>query len=256
MTDVFAPFRYLMNVLIFGDGHVYGQGLSVGQLSYVAWFMKLISRTGRAVSVDAYAHLTLPQTLSALAHLPLNRYDLIIIQPGHDWFGWSTVPVAHDRSTAQLVGRFVLPPLHQPAGRPESVLPPEKNKFLINWAKLLMARVSAGLYPYQLKTPVTDLLASLRPYRHNVLLLTPFPHRNPVCQMRRRYHRTALLREGNRQLFGVFDSQAVVLPREEYFLPGSAAYLNAVSHELLGRALFDFYQSAPAIVTIQSIKPD
>ena len=56
------------------------------------------------------------------------------------------------------------------------------------------------------------------------------------------------------QAFSVFDVNQVVSNRDEFFLDNDSAHLNAVSHELLGRALFDYYQSAPTIVTIQSFR--
>ena len=60
-----------MNVLVIGDEHTYGYGLPGGNLSYIGQFIRQISRAGRAVSVEAYAHLTMAQTIAMLAKLPL-----------------------------------------------------------------------------------------------------------------------------------------------------------------------------------------
>lgn len=97
-----------------------------------------------------------------------------------------------------------------------------------------------------------QLLTMLRPYRHTTLLMTPFPHRTGREQWPCERSRSVLLSRGTDQAFSVFDTRSVVGPRDEYFLTGDEEHLNAVSHELIGRALFDFYQSAPTIVTIQT----
>ena len=55
-------------------------------------------------------------------------------------------------------------------------------------------------------------------------------------------------------MLSLFDTSAVLLPRPEYFLTDDSSVINAISHELLGRSLFAFYQSAPTIVTVQPIR--
>jgi len=106
----------------------------------------------------------------------------------------------------------------------------------------------------RLPATVSAVLQVLRPYRHTVVFMTPMPHQNRIVQRRRTRLRAALLRRSIRQVFSVFDTSQVLLPRPEYFSDGDAPYLNASSHELLGRSLFAFYQSAPTIVTIQPIR--
>lgn len=98
---------------------------------------------------------------------------------------------------------------------------------------------------------LTELLTPLRPFRHTVVLLTPLPHQNRAVRHRRDRFRRLLMRKADRQLFSLFDTSAWLLPRPEYFLDDSSSVLNAVSHELLGRSLYTFYQSAPTIVTVQ-----
>ena len=75
-----------MTILLLGDEHTYGYGLSARQLSYVGHFVRRLSHTGRSVTVDAYAHTTLPESVRLLSRLPLNQYDLIVLQPGPDLF--------------------------------------------------------------------------------------------------------------------------------------------------------------------------
>jgi len=100
----------------------------------------------------------------------------------------------------------------------------------------------------------TALLARLRPFRHTVVLLTPLPHLQWAVRQRRKRLRTLLLREAYRQMFSLFDTSGLLLSRPEYFLDHDPLVLNAISHELLGRSLYAFYQSAPTIVTVQPIR--
>ncbi|GAB3557200.1 SGNH/GDSL hydrolase family protein [Spirosoma fluminis] len=227
-----------MNVLVIGDGHTYGYGLSSGQLSYVGHFSRQMSRPGRAMSVEAYAHLTPAQVLATLDRLPLNQYDLIVLQLEY-WMGQPSM-------------RYLpLPRLGQNATSPKQHWAGRAMQRLREWTTI---GIQALTRPRSRSLFVSTLLKTLRPYRHHVLLLTPLPHRDPVQAWLRRRCRSLLLRKAGDQLFSVFDSSSVLLPHDEYFLPDDATHLNAVSHELLGRALFDFYQSAPTIVTIQAVR--
>lgn len=215
-----------MNVLVIGDEHTYGYGLSEGKLSYLGHFIRQISRAGGAITVEAYAHLTMPQLSSTLAQLPLNRYDLIILQFNCNLFQ----SVNANGLGAQRVAIPIVP--YQ--------------------LKVLGTMLLSMVWPPYGLTGIKALLNQLRPYRHNVLLLTPLPHRGLIRRWLQKRSRTVLLNEADKQVFSVFDSEQVIRPREEYFLPDDPEHLSAVSHELLGRELFDFYQSAPTIITIQS----
>jgi len=236
-----------MNVLVIGDEHTYGYGLSGGKLSYVGHFIRQISRTGRAVSVEAYAHLTMAQVLSTLAQLPLNRYDLIILQLDQ------TLIQPAGSALDKAAGSFspMLPYL------PERVQPPKQMSWWNRFKSIGYGLLSVGQLAFSRSPRVlSTLLKQLRPYRHSVLLLTPLPHREPLNRWLRKRCRAALLYEADEQLFSIFDADAVIRPQEEYFLTDDNEHLNAISHELLGRSLYDFYQSAPTIVTIQTIRPE
>lgn len=230
-----------MNVLVIGDEHTYGYGLSEGNLSYIGHFIRHISRAGQAVSVEAYAHLTMAQTSAILAQLPLNRYDLIILQLDHTLIQATTpqdslglpmpifpAPLSYSRQTANWKGSDHLHMI--------------RNSLL------------SFILPSRATSSIAMLLEQLRPYRHNVLLLTPFSQLEPIRHWLRKRSRAVLLREADKRLVSVFDTDSVIRSREEYFLPNDKEHLNAVSHELLGRSLFDFYQSAPTIVTIQAFR--
>ncbi|AUD00693.1 SGNH/GDSL hydrolase family protein [Spirosoma pollinicola] len=230
-----------MKVLVIGDEHTYGYGLSGGNLSYIGHFIRQISRAGRAVSVEAYAHLTMAQTIATLAQLPLNRYDLIILQLDYTLIQTAASPFLY--SSGVTVPVF---PNSASLSRPS----------LSSRMKALGAGLLSLVRTPRDLTSISILLNQLRPYRHNVLLLTPFSHREPLSRWLRNRSRAVLLQEADRRLVSVFDTDSVIRPREEYFLPNDKEHLNAISHELLGRSLFDFYQSAPTIVTIQAFRKD
>ena len=230
-----------MNILILGDSHTYGLGLPAGQLSYVGHFIRQISRTGRAVSVDAYAHQTMEQVQTTLLRLPLNRYDLILLQvnPNHK-------PIKSMAPADLLPANWLSSPQRTQQPKPSGLARYHRLNAVINFFT-----INRSGWFTEPDTVVIPLLDVLRPYRHNVLLITPFACLNPVRHRMGRRMRTVLLHEAGRQLFSVFDSDSVVLPREEYFLTETADQLNGVGHELIGLALYDFYQSAPTIVTVQ-----
>lgn len=232
-----------MKVLVIGDEHTYGYGLSGGKLSYLGHFIRQVSRAGQEISIEAYAHLTMPQLASTLAQLPLNRYDLIILQFNHSLLQ----PANVGSLTTQ---RIVTPVLPYPLALPKVTTRPKFRERFNAFKTVLLSLIWP---PYGL-TGISALLKQLRPYRHNVLLLTPLPRQAWINRWLQKRSRTILLKEADKQLFSVFDSDLVIRPREEYFLPDDPEHLSPVSHELLGRVLFDFYQSAPTIVTIQSVR--
>jgi hypothetical protein len=148
----------------------------------------------------------------------------------------------------------LLPILSQPAGVRNK--PAERvgllkrvNAIGKTWFDLAASVFSTVNCPGQL----AQLLNLLRPYRHTVILMTPFPCRSSLEQWMRARSRSVLLEEGFSQGFSVFDTKTIIHPRDEYFLTDDNEHLNAISHELIGHALFDFYQSAPTIVTVQTI---
>ncbi len=231
-----------MNVLVIGDEHTYGYGLSEGKLSFIGHFIRQIRLTGQAVSVDVYAHLTMAQVASTLAQLPLNRYDLIILQLDQ----LLIQPIKRDRASTTGLAVPALPYslINQPGGG---------RKTVFTGLKALGTLVRSFVKPAH-TMPMSELLKQLRPYQHNVLIVTPLPHRDRLTRWLRLRVRALLLREAEKQTISVFDANTVIRPKEEYFLPNDVDHLSAVSHELLGRSLFDFYLSAPTIITIQTTR--
>ena len=249
-TDGYAPLCRVMKILLVGDSHIYGYGLSVGQLGYPGHLIRQLSRTGRSVTIEAYVHLTVSEMTTMLARLPLNQYDLILLQLGPDIIQRG-IP---DSSYTEAMVSPLLPILSQPAGVRNK--PAERvgllkrvNAIGKTWFDLAASVFSTVNCPGQL----AQLLNLLRPYRHTVILMTPFPCRSSLEQWMRARSRSVLLEEGPTQGFSVFDTKNIVQPRDEYFLTDDNEHLNAISHELISHALFDFYQSAPTIVTVQTI---
>lgn len=237
-----------MNILLLGDEHAYGYGLSGRQLSYMAHFVRQLSRTGRSVAVEAYSHLTMRESTTLLARLPLHQYDLIILQLGPDLIERRLPALYRTDARKPVVKEPVLfPGKAAPAGWLKQTGRIAKKLFNLAASAVPLLNCPGGL---------VSLLALLRPHRHNVLLMTPFPSEIWLDQWTREQSRLVLVEQGRSQLFSVFDTSNVVQPRDEFFLPDSREHLNGISHELIGRALFDFYQSAPTIVTVQSINPN
>ncbi len=90
-----------------------------------------------------------------------------------------------------------------------------------------------------------QMLVPLRAHRHRTLLLTPFLHQ---CRVQNRLIDRAIARLielGEQTGLTVFDTGRLLGVGDEYFLPHDPARLNAVSHELIGSWLYDFYEQQP-----------
>lgn len=233
-----------MNVLVIGDEHTYGFGLSVGSLSYIGHFIRQIRLAGQPVLVESYAHLAMPQLSSTLAQLPLSRYDLIVLQLDPAILQLTTLD-------ADAIPCLTTPVLPYCSDREKHFRVDRQS--VSTAAHDISTLLRSFVLPFH-KMALSVILQQLRPYRHNVMILTPFPRQERLNQWTRQRSRTLLLEKAEEQLFSVFDTNSVIRPREEYYLPNDRTHLNAVSHELIGRALFDFYLSAPTIVTVQTIR--
>lgn len=108
---------------------------------------------------------------------------------------------------------------------------------------------------FTLRARLARALTALRPHRSRVVLLTPFPHRGLVAGWYRQLTGALWRRAARRAGYSVFDTGAVIKPRDEYFVTGNRTRLNAVSHELLAQELFDYCLAMPTVLATQSIKP-
>ncbi|GAB3574546.1 hypothetical protein GCM10027578_37370 [Spirosoma luteolum] len=216
-----------MKILIVGDQHLSGYGLAAGQRSFVSHFVRQISQSGQTLAIEARVRTSRAGIQQAMQQLSLERYDLIVWQCGS---GCADHPL--------LAEKLASP----------------------GWFHQLKQRLRALTHPdHPLKTIRNDLgaiLQLLKPQRHKVLILTPIPNQQPVENWLLDQARQHLLHESYRQGFSIFDTSSLIRAAPEYFQDRQPAYLNAVGHELLGQALFDFYQATPTIVAIRSIRRD
>lgn len=213
-----------MKILIIGDQHVTGYGLSARQVGFVGHFVRQISRTGQAVTIEAYPQPDLSAVCALLTNQALDQYDLIIWQSG-----------CLEQSVIEPPARSVATCWQWVTGRVRRLMGP-------------VARTHPAFITLH------TILRLLKPHRHKVLIMTPVPQVNKQTQWWQEQGRQRLLEAGCQQGFSVFDTSRYVHPTAEYFLTHDPTYLNAVGHELAGRALFDFYQATPTIVTIRSVR--
>ncbi len=213
-----------MKILVIGDQHTTGFGLPAGQVGFVGHFVRQISRAGQAVTAETHTSASLTDVQTLLSQLSLENYDLIIWQSGE---GCWPVPA-----------------------RPTNRLSAARQ-----W---LRQRIPARSIPVfgveETPTELMTVLQLLRPHRHKALIMTPVPAQNRRLYRWCEQGRQLLLRQGYQQGFSVFDTSRHIRPTAEYVLDHLPAFLNAVSHELVGRALFDFYQATPTIVAIRPVR--
>jgi len=213
-----------MKILVIGDQHTTGFGLPAGQVGFVGHFVRQISRAGQAVTAETHPSASLTEVRTLLSQLPLEHYDLIIWQSGE---GCWSVPA---RPTSRLLAAW-------------------------QWVRRQIPTRLAGAFGEQGNSAEQmTVLHLLRPHRHKVLIMTPVPTQNWQLHRWCEHGRQLLLRQGYQQGFSVFDTSRHIRPTPEYFLDSLSTSLSAVAHELIGRALFDFYQATPTIVAIRSVR--
>ncbi len=122
---------------------------------------------------------------------------------------------------------------------------------------LLRPESPAGRLPgwFGLRGRLTKALTVLKPYRHRVVVMTPFPQGGLIRNGYRRLLSARWQRLVRRAGYSVFDTQACLKPRDEYFLDTAKTRLNAVSHELLAQELFDYCQAIPTVLATEPIDP-
>jgi|GEM_PF-6679930 len=102
---------------------------------------------------------------------------------------------------------------------------------------------------------LSGLLDGLYPHRYRTLILTPPPHREPLFRRLCRAGSRWTLQEGRRRDFSVFDIQSIIGAGEEFFRPDSPVQLSAISHELIGRRLYDYYRGETTLAPPREYKP-
>ncbi|MBC8156128.1 MAG: SGNH/GDSL hydrolase family protein [Bacteroidetes bacterium] len=244
-----------MTILVIGGCHTYGHGLN-GHPSFIDQFTKQLAHPDRSVSVSHYALVDLHQLTTLLAVLPLNQYDLILLQLGHyrlqhpPSFGSLLTPARKSsgeqpRAFAPLTTDDLARLRQTPILTPDTRLPVGnylKTKLKLGILRgLTSTRKLARLN--EVDHDLRALLTQLWPHRRRTVLLTPFTHLEPVSRFLRQRGRQLFLQQGGQQGFPVFDTDRVIRPSPAYFLTNDGGHLNAGSHELLGRTLYAFYKT-------------
>ncbi|GAB3891512.1 hypothetical protein GCM10028803_03400 [Larkinella knui] len=212
-----------VHLLVIADSLHYDSGLNSRQ-SYIDQFVQQLERGGQEVAVTYYAPMALCTIAEVLQRVPLRRYDLIILQ----------VANRHLRDS-----RLALRPT---AGG-------KLLEHLMAW-KLRIQSFLVTIRPLsEVHAHLSTILETLRFHRARVILMTPFPHREPVSGWLRRKGSAILKSACRHRGFRVFDVQSLIDSREEFFITGDRERLNAISHELIGRRLYDFYRTEPSITT-------
>lgn len=250
-----------VNVLLLGGCHSYGHGIGDKE-SFIEQVIRRYARAGQSVSLTGYAPLTIREASRLLPRLRLSQYDLIVVQLGN-------YELQRPPAFGQLLS--VRPPSlsPMPAIRPFSSVAAFRHQQV--WSPVLgrrgwvnglkdvlkkgllrsLAAVKALPRLQQVRQEMQILLTLLSPYRYKTIIMTPFPHRDPISNWLRQQGGQWLLAQSG--TLHVFDTQQVVQPRDEFFLPNDIAHLNAVSHELIGSELYDYWRSESIIITSASI---
>ncbi|GAB3341002.1 hypothetical protein GCM10027299_54900 [Larkinella ripae] len=212
-----------IQVLVIADSLHYDSGLNARQ-SYIDQFVQQLERSGQDVMVTYYAPMALCTIADVLHRMPLRRYDLIILQ----------IANRHLRDS-------------------RLALRPSTGDHIQEYATVWKLRIQSwlgGIRPLrEVRENLSLILKTLAFHRQRVILMTPFPHREPVSGWLRRKGSDLLKSEGRHRGFRVFDVQALVDERDEFFITDDRERLNAISHELIGRRLYDFYRTEPSKTT-------
>ena len=233
-------------LLILGGDHVYGYGVGIGQ-SFVEQLARRLSREGLSLNVECHAPMSLAAISGLLPRLALQQYDLIVLQPGHyELQRPVSVRTLFSPKTQQAIGNG------QAMGVPQCQQPLSLVKRISDTVKLVGLRLIAGLTGLprlqQTRHELRTVLDELQPCGHNVVLVTPFPHQDAISGWLRQKGRRLFLEEGYRAFMPVFDAYSLLDVGDVCFLPNNQSHLNALGHELVGSALYDFFRAGVMVV--------
>ncbi|QDK78866.1 SGNH/GDSL hydrolase family protein [Spirosoma sp. KCTC 42546] len=244
-----------MTILVIGGCQVYGYGLTDKESSFLDQFVYQLSEQGYHPEVTSYVFLPLADIRETLTHLDLSQFDLLLIQPAHYYLQHPPTFWKLFKTPPQKV------PAHAGAGLRMTDLDALRNLPLLplertpaSWVKrtksvlkclLLTLGNQAGLVKQLLyvQQELTALLKQLQIHRQKVFLLTPTPHRELVSQWLRKQGRSLVIHEGHRWGITVLDTHSIIKPQEEFYISDDPSHLNAIGHELMGRALFACYNA-------------
>ncbi|MCY7352700.1 MAG: hypothetical protein LH606_18920 [Cytophagaceae bacterium] len=219
-------------VLVIGDFHTYRVP---DQQRFTEQFARRLRQSGQRVILNCYTPSTLCTVPSLLAQIPLCQYDLIVLQVGHDALQNARKTISQPSNSQQ-----------EGDERLNLTFPRIKN-FLKQLTSGTLARLSQLVRLGTVRQHLKVILNGLQPYRQNVVILTHFPHREPLSHWLRKRGCRLFVRAGRRWTMQIVDVHELIECREEYFLSGDNAYLNASSHELIGVHLYDIYHQRTAV---------
>lgn len=214
-----------VKILIIGDKQAQGYGLRAGQ-GYVEQLARRIEKTGKRVFVEYHVPVELSMATSILYYLHIYRYDLVILQMGHQYvknYPFSLNEVGNNPNTNESWQRVF--------GTIKALSLTIRNKIK------RVQRLRDVIFH------LSDTLHYLQPYNHKVILMTPFPHMEAVANWYHQETRKLFCKMGVSYGTPVLDTYELIQRSTEFFLPNDSEQLSPVSHELIGCALFDAYQS-------------
>lgn len=239
-----------VKILIIGGKQAQGNGLRTGQ-SFVEQLVRRIEQAGQRVFIEYHVPIDLHMATSILYYLNVHRYDLIVLQMGHQYllqpFAFRSFLTYHSHKPAWLSDgspRFVMQDIPQTTDSlalKSTISSQLGNKLKALLLKSLNAIKRIGCLR-DLIFHLSDTLHYLQPYNHKVILMTPFPHQEPVSNWLRQEGRKLFKNMGNAYGMPVLDTHELIQPSDEYFLVDDPDQLSAVGHELIGSALYDVYQ--------------
>ena len=239
-----------VKILIIGGKQAQGNGLRAGQ-SFVEQLVRRIEQTGQRAFIEYHVPIDLHMATSILYYLNVHRYDLIVLQMGHQYlqqpFALRSLLTYHSHKPAWLADGSSYIATQDMAQIPDgialksSISSQISNKLKAFFLKSLNAIKRIGRLR-DLIFHLSDTLHYLQPYNHKVILMTPFPHQEPVSNWLRQEGRKLFQNMGKAYGTPVLDTHELILPSDEYFLFDDPDQLSAVGHELIGSALYDVYQ--------------
>ncbi len=211
--------------------------------SFIGQLTRRLAREELSLTVDYYAPMSLAAMTGLLPRLPLQQYDLIVLQPGQ-------IELQRPASLRTLLA--TKPAYVTPADWSISAGGPGRhNRNLIRVCRdgcartglQLMASLTGLPRLQRMRHELRTLLDGLQPCGHNVVLVTPLPHPDLIGNWLRRQGRRVFLEEGYRAFMPVFDAYALLNVGDVCFSAADPSRLNALGHELLGSALYDFFRA-------------
>lgn len=213
-----------VKILVIGGKQAQGHGLRAGQC-YVEQLARRIEQTGKRVFVEYHVPVDLSMATSILYYLNVYRYDLIILQMGHQYVSYPFQLNEVDNSSNNN----------------------QRWQQVFGTIKALALTISNKIKRVPRLQDVilhlSDTLHYLQPYNHKVILMTPFPHMEAVTNWYHQETRKLFCKMGASYGTPVLDTYELIHRSTEFFLPNDSEQLSPVGHELIGCALFDAYQS-------------